>query len=306
MNQSRQRKPRFERTHSGRLAITSRDLSIISAVGRHRFIQSHHLLLLFPGSRQHLVRRLGKLFHASLLARPRAQLWIREKIAPSLACCITVQGRSLLRERGYLPVPSAPRGRATGAALSLAHALRLTDVLVALEAAASNREMTLAWPAAWPSMMVEDFGSQRLQWSVTLQRDQATIRTLLIPDGAFAIRSAGVAARHFILEVDRGTMPVSRRRLTQSSFQRKIFAYQETRRQGVLWKRFEVTAFRVLVVAESRRRLAALQKATAASFKRGESSMFLFAVAAELLAQPDTLSHVWETCAGSPVRLLAD
>ena len=101
-------------------------------------------------------------------------------------------------------------------------------------------------------------------------------------------------------------MPVSRRKLFQSSFQRKIMAYQETRRQGVLWKQFQVPAFRVLVVAESRRRLAALQQATSASFKRGESTMFLFAVAAELLDQADALRHVWETCAGTQVRLLVD
>lgn len=306
MNQSRPRKPRFERKDSAPLAVTARDLSIISAVGRHRFIQSHHLIQLFPGSRQHLIRRLGKLFHAGLLARPRAQLWIRDRIAPSLACSISFKGRSLLRERGSLLVPSVPRVRATGAALSLAHSLRLTDVLVALEAAASHRDMAFDWPAEWPSMKAEDRRSLRLQWSVTLQRDGATMRTLLIPDGAFALRSPGVVARHFVLEVDRGTMPVIRRKLIQSSFQRKIFAYQETRRQGVLWKRFEVPSFRVLIVVESRRRLAALQQATAASFKRGESTMFLFAVASELLSQPDALIHVWETCAGSPAHLLED
>lgn len=270
-------------------------------------MQSHHLLRLLSGSRQHLVRRLGKLFHAGLLARPRAQLWIRDKIAPSLACCLTLQGRTLLRERSSLPVPSVPRLRATGAALSLAHSLRLTDVLVALEAAAAQREMTLQWPEAWPFMPVEEGRSaQRLQWSVILRREQSTLRTLLIPDGAFALKAYDGDTRYFILEVDRGTMPVSRHKLFQSSFQRKIMAYQETRRQGVLWKQFQVPAFRVLVVVESRRRLAALQLATAASFKRGESTMFLFAVAAELLAQPDALTHVWETCAGTQVRLLAD
>jgi hypothetical protein len=270
-------------------------------------MQSHHLLRLFPGSRQHLVRRLGRLFHAGLLARPRAQLWIRDKIAPSLACCLTLQGRNLLRERSSLPVPSVPRLRATGAALSLAHSLRLTDVLVALEAAAAQRDMTLQWPSVWPYMVVkENRCAHRLQWSVTLRRDQSTLRTLLIPDGAFALQAVGGEARYFVLEVDRGTMPVSRRKLFQSSFRRKIMAYQETRRQGVLWKEFQVPAFRVLVVAESRRRLAALQQATSDSFKRGESTMFLFAVAAELLAQADAFSHVWETCAGTPVRLLAE
>ena len=270
-------------------------------------MQSHHLLRLFPGSRQHLVRRLGKLFHAGLLARPRAQLWIRDKIAPSLACCLSLQGRNLLRERSSLPVPSVPRLRATGAALSLAHSLRLTDVLVALEVDSAQRGMSLEWPATWPSTVVEENRCvQRLQWSVTLRREQSTLQTRLIPDGAFYLKAPGGEARYFVLEVDRGTMPVSRRKLLQSSFLRKIMAYQETRRQGVLWKQFQVPAFRVLVVAESRRRLATLQQATAASFKRGESTMFLFAVAAELLAQPDALSHSWETCAGTKVRLFAD
>lgn len=308
MHQSRPRKPRFQRVADApSLVLTSRDLEIFKVVGRHRFIQSHHLLRLFPGSRQHLIRRLGKLFHAGFLARPHAQLWISDKIAPSLACCLTLQGRNLLRERSSLPVPSVPRLRATAAALSLAHSLRLTDVLVALEASAAQRNISFQWPVEWPSMVVEENRrAHQLQWSVTLQRDQSTFRTLLIPDGAFSLQASRGETRYFVLEVDRGTMPVSRRKLVQSSFQRKIMAYQETRRQGVLWKKFQAPAFRVLVVAESRRRLAALQLATASSFKRGESTMFLFAVAAELLAQPVALTHVWETCAGAKVQLLGE
>lgn len=308
MHQSRPRKPRFERVEdSCRLVLTDRDAGILAAVARHRLIQSHHLLRLFPSSPQHLIRRLGRLFHAALLERPVAQRWIKDKIAPSFAYCLARLGWNALRERSSCPVPSLPRLRATGAALSLAHALRLTDVMIALETTALLHNMTLQWPAAWPVLSEEDERQVwRLRWTVLLKRDHSTMRTLLIPDGAFALRSSNGEARYFLLEVDRGTMPVVRRRLFQSSFQRKIMAYKETRRQGVLWQRFQVPAFRVLIVAESRRRLASLQQATAALFKRGDSTMFLFAVADELLAHPDAFNHPWETCSGMQVRPFAE
>lgn len=61
---------------------------------------------------------------------------------------------------------------------------------------------------------------------------------------------------------------------------------------------FQVPSFRVLIVAESRHRLASLQQATVSCFKHGESGMFLFAVASEFLAQPDPFDHEWETCSG--------
>lgn len=309
MNNSRPRKPRFKRvTDIDRLLLTERDLAILSAVGRHRFLQSHHLLKLLLGSRQHLIRRLGRLFHAGFLDRPVQQLYVRDKIGQKIVYCLTTRGLKALSENASYQVPSLPSQKGTAAALSLAHSLRVTDVLVAMKAAAATAQaLTICWPEEWPSGQSElDQRPVRLKWSVTFKTSREVLKTCQIPDGAFSLQSPGSEPRHFILEVDRGTMPVIRRGLSQSSFHRKIISYKETRRQGVLWSGFQIPAFRVLIIAESRRRLSSLQKATASTFKNGKSKMFLFALASELLAQEDALSHGWETCSGKKAYLLTE
>ncbi len=306
MHQSRPRKPRFKRvTDSGRLILTDRDLGILSAVGRLRFLQSHHLLKLLPGSRQHLVRRLGRLFHAGFLDRPVQQMYIRDNIGQMIVYCLTKRGLKALSEHASYQVQSLPNQKGTTVALSLSHSLRVTDVLVAMEAAATARALTIRWPQEWPfGQSAPDRRSVRLKWSVTLKPGHEILKAWQIPDGAFSLQSPDSEPQYYIMEVDRGTMPVIRKGISQSSFHRKILSYKETRRQGVLWSRFQIPAFRVLVVAESRRRLFSLQQATASTFKNGESKMFLFAVASELLVQDDAFRQCWETCSGKKVWIL--
>lgn len=304
MQQSRPRKPRFKRVADAcRIELTQRDLQIVSEVGRHRFLQSHHLALLLRGSPQHLIRRLGKLYHVGLLERPLGQILIRSRVAPSLAYCLTARGRRCLQDSNFESVPSAPRMRATSGGLSLAHALRLSDILVAFRHAAAQNGGSYLSPEDWPGGQAKATASARnFRWPVRI--DESLSKRWIIPDGAFALSWHDDEAKYFVLEVDRGTMPVVRRDVHQSSFQRKVALYKETRRQGVLWKMFQVPAFRVLIVAESRHRLASMQRAAAASFKRGDSEMFLFAIASELLTSRSAWDHEWETCSGRKACLL--
>ncbi|MCW0218075.1 MAG: replication-relaxation family protein, partial [Prosthecobacter sp.] len=280
---------------------------ILSAVGRHRFLQSHHVLKLFPGSRQHLIRRLGRLFHAGILDRPVQQIYVRDKIGQKIAYRLTSRGLKALSEHRSYQALSLPSQKGTTIALSLSHSLRVTDVLVAMEAAATAQGLTFCWPKEWAGVQsAPDQRPVHLKWSITLKTGREVLKTWQIPDGAFSLQSPDREPQYLILEVDRGTMPVIRRGLSQSSFHRKILSYKEARRQGVLWSRFQIPTFRVLVVAESRKRLASLQQATASTFRRGESEMFLFAVASELLANQDLLSNNWENCAESKLSNLVN
>lgn len=296
------RKPRFKRvSDQRRLTITERDLRILMVVGRHRFVQSHHLLKLIPGSRQHLLRRLARLFHANLLSRPREQVYVRDRIGPTFAYCLTTKGEKTLKARSF-PLPPPPKHKAT--VLSLAHFLKVTDVLVTIEADAFSNGLVFSWPFEW-SM---SGGSKNrlpavLRWPVTSKRSLLPLKTWLIPDGAFSLQSPKGRIFYFVLEVDRGTMPVFRRNIFQSSFHKKVLLYKESRYQSVLWKHFQIPSFRVLVVAESKRRIVALQQATAASFKNGKSEMFLFATAPEIPSVEGTGIYKWQTCSGKELVL---
>ena len=137
-----------------------------------------------------------------------------------------------------------------------------------------------------------------------MQQDDERRRVRVIPDAAFAIHDGDTHQAYLVLEVDRGTMPVTRSDPSQTSFLRKVHAYRETRQAGVLWKRWGVPGFRVLVVTESRQRMESLQRATAECFRFGRSTMFLFAVAGDLIESADPLDGPWENCMGDPAILV--
>lgn len=85
--------------------------------------------------------------------------------------------------------------------------------------------------------------------------------------------------RHFYLHfylADRGTMPVVRKGLTQTSFARKLLAYQETWRRGLHKMHLGIPNFRVLTVTTSRERVRHLV-AACRSLPGGGSHLFLFA-----------------------------
>ena len=106
----------------------------------------------------------------------------------------------------------------------LAHALLVSDVMVSLELACRQHgirllhEDELNLPVATP-----------LHWRTRL-RDGT--RLGVIPDRVFALeysdQNGQVQRIYYFLEADRGTMPVVREKLTQSSFYRKLLAYEAT------------------------------------------------------------------------------
>lgn len=301
MSQPRLREPRFVRSDTfPPLAITERDFRILSVIERHRFARSDHVRTAVGGSCQHLTRRLGRLYHAGLLERPRAQLLIRDRPNAHLAYCVTPAGQSFLRERGLPTYASPPRSRGETMALSLSHSLRVTDVMLALERAASASDATFLHRDAWGKDSEENAHLLQMRWSVTIRYDGKRVRCAVLPDGAFALEYSGIRS-YFFVEVDRGTMPVSRGSPEQTSFRRKVLAYKATRDAGVLWKRHEITGFRVLVLAENPRRLSALRSAAASCFQRGDSTMLCFALTEQFLEGREE----WLTCGSVPVRPLA-
>ncbi len=143
-----------------------------------------------------------------------------------------------------------------------------------------------------------------MKWPVRLKIHSRSSTTWVIPDAAFSIRDTADRESFFLLEVDRGTMPVARSDPFQSSFLKKVEAYRESRTRGHLWKRWQIPGFRVLVVTETEERKKSLQAATARCFRHGTSTMFLFAVAHAVLTAADSLDSPWEDCTGRMVGLV--
>ncbi len=113
------------------------------------------------------------------------------------------------------------------------------------------------------------------------------------PDYAFSLGfpAAGRCA-NFLVEIDRGTMPVERSDITQSSIMRKFLAYGAVWRSKLHTRTFGWRNFRVLVVTGSTERAQNMRDVLLRHTGGKGSPLFWFADA-QALATDNTLEHAW-------------
>lgn len=294
------RRPRFKRSPIRPMVLTPRDLDILRAVHRHRLLRSTHLIALSDGSRQTTLRRLQLLFHHGYLDRPLMQLdWYARGSEP-LVYALGSRGAELLEARGEFRrggIRWDTKNRNVSRVF-LHHTLAVAEVMVAFEIACQGREGVQFIP---PEEMLAGApeATRRLRlpfrWQVAVRHDGKLHRLGVEPDKVFGLRFEGEPEhrRHafFFLEADRGTMPIVRKGLGQTSFLRKLLCYQETWRQGLHRRHLGIPNFRVLTVTTSRERVEHLVEACR-SLGGGGSRLFLFADQGAL-GRGTILAHEW-------------
>lgn len=281
------RLPRFERAATvAPMQLTERDHQIIRLIHRHRFLRSHHIVALIGGSPQQILRRLKLLYHNGYLERPRAQLQYYER-GGSKSIAYGLGNKSaivLKRELGVAVHPDSwgEKNHVIGR-VYLEHALFAADVMVAIELACrKNGHVRLLYgeELSLPKKR------QLFRWKVNVNG----LKLGVVPDRVFALDFNGNRA-FFFLEADHGTMPVTRRHLSQTSFRRKLLAYEATWTQNIHRTRFGFNRFRVLTVTTSAARVNSLVNACS-QLKTGHG-LFLFAD--KTILEKDILSSAWQT-----------
>lgn len=293
------RLPRFKRAlRAAAFTITERDREIIRLVHEHRFLRSNHIASLLAQSPQSVLRRLQLLYHHAFLERPRCQLDYYHSGGGSrhIIYGLGSRGAALLREEygGSLPSPrSGEQNRGVGR-IFLEHAVMVSEVMVALELACRQRGTVRLLQGDQLHRRTGSDERKSFRWGVNIRPQ---IRLGVVPDRAFALYSedhdADQNPTYFFLEADRGTMPVRRKNLVQTSFFRKLLAYQATWQQGIHKKEFGINRFRVLTVTGSAERARSLVEAC--SELRSGHGLFLFTDIQTFQAQPDLLNLTWQT-----------
>ncbi len=285
------RLPRFKRASTvAPIQLTKRDRAVIRLVHRHRFLRSSHLIALVGGSAQPLLRRLQLLYHHGDLERPRAQLdyYHQQGGSRRMVYGLGSKAEALLKQEldpGHRPLRWGEKNRAVGR-MFLEHALLVSDVMVAIELACrENGRIRL--------IHGDQIHPKPFRWKVTIN---GGLKLGVVPDRVFALEVTRENGTHeracFFLEADRGTMPVTRRNLSQTSFARKLLAYEATWSQDI-HHRFGIHRFRVLTVTKSAARVKSLVEACS-QLKRGHG-LFLFADRT-VLENPDILfAPIWQT-----------
>lgn len=291
------------------MQLTKRDCEIVRHVFHHRFLRSSQVAALVGGSKQAVLRRLQLLYHHGYLERPRAQIeYYHQGGSRLLVYGLANRGAQLLRDtQGQTsPTPDWSSKNRLAKRLFLEHALLISDVMVALEVACRrNRRVRL--------LNIDELGlpanthtrPNPVGWNVTVN---GSTKLGVIPDRVFALefpdQPTGRNRAYYFLEADRATMPVTRNNLRQTSFHRKLLAYEATWVQELHRKHFGFHRFRVLTVTTSADRMIHLVE-TCALLRRGQG-LFLFTDSNSLAVQPDLLSLSWQSAHKGQVACLLD
>lgn len=274
-------KPRFERAANiSLIQLTERDVKIMRHVHRHRFLRSTHIQQLVEGGTQAVLHRLQLLFHHGYLDRPRSQIEYYRGGSQPMVYGLGNKGAQVLEQQFGIPqqkVDWTTKNR-VGERMFLHHTLSIADVMVTLEQHCHRRANTRLVSSDEMPMTKQDDKSSSIRWDVTVGHDGKAESLGVIPDSVFAIHFEDRPHKSVLvfLEADRATMPVVRHGLKQTSFFRKMLAYQETWRQKLHTSLFGYARCIVLTVTTTAERVENLVNASQKLNNGRGSGLFWF------------------------------
>jgi hypothetical protein len=211
------RRPRFRRaSEPPAFRLTDDDVAIVRQLARHRFLRSTHIAALVARSLDRTNDRLSRLFHAGYLDRPHAQLDRFPSGGSShFVYALADRGARLLIECDgieFANVEWSRKNRLAGRPF-IEHQLEIMDFYVGLQCAARDcADVQLIHP----DQMVATFADQRIAarnpfaLRATLSHRGVMQEIGLMPDLVFGLALTDGSRRQFMVEIDRGTMPVVR------------------------------------------------------------------------------------------------
>lgn len=305
------RRRRFVREEPLAFQLTDRDVAIVRLVAEHRFLSSTHISQLIEAPHKKVCDRLTGLFHAGYLDRPRAQFeHYREGGGSSpMIYALGNRGAGLLDEphrRERASINWAQKNASVGRQF-ISHTLAIADVRVALATSIRRHPgYSILNAETLLRLAPEETRRRERPWLLfsTVPHNGVQLQVGVEPDHAFGIGDAKQSFRAFLVEVDRGTMPVARQQLAQSSFKRKILAYAQARRSLLHQHQFGWKTFRVLVVTSTKERADTILKTIRASAPEQEGFLFLVADRVSLAAA-DIIGYPWRDAKGATHGLIA-
>jgi hypothetical protein len=309
---TRPRRPKFRRAaQPPAFRVTDDDVDIVGLLARHRFLRSTHIAALVDRSLDRTNDRLSRLFHAGYVDRPRAQLdYYPSSGSAPMVYALADRGARLLIERHGLQFSNlecSRKNREAGRPF-IEHQLEIMDFYVALECATRCRtDVALTHPdelvAAFPDQTLRARKVPALP--VKLSHQGIAHEIAVVPDLVFGLMFPDRSRRCFTVEIDRGTMPISRSNFLQTSFERKMRAYLTAHAAGQHERHFGWKTFRALTITTDDYRMQSMIKALRGLHipRSPGPQLFFFCTRADL-STSNPLSHGWCDGNGREVRLI--
>jgi hypothetical protein len=291
------------------MRLTGRDVALLQNIARLRLAASAQLAALDGGSAQNVSRSLLALWENGYVERPEAQVasrFLYEGSRPAIYG-LTRKGAALLREHGLdvrrRLLDGIDKEQAAGWRF-IEHSVSISEFMVRLELALRGRsdvrilergEILEDAPKTDRDRMVKLEASIRL--GGTLRKNA------IVPDALFGLRFDDGNESYFMLEIDRGEMPVERYKNAQRTyFAKKMLTYYEANRQQRHVHDIGIENFRVLTVTTTSERVDRMLAALNGITEGRGSNMFLFTDQATV-AGSNPLDLPWVTGKREAVRL---
>ena len=279
--------------------ITPRDVEIVRQVARHRFLNSTQISDLLAAPHKKICDRLTFLFHGKYLDRPHEH---RKFYRPGggserMVYALATRGAQLLLEHGTRIDPALDWARKNREATHrfIQHTLAIADVRVGLLRGIRSRpgftllepeQLLAAMPPATQAM------PNPWLWKAHVTHNSVAREVALVPDYAFAVIFPDGKRRACLVECDRGTMPIDRSNLDQTSLLKKFLGYTAGKRAKLHQRQFDWKAFRVLIITNTAERAQNLATVVRERVHADGHDLFLITDRASL-ASSDLLAHPW-------------
>jgi len=310
-------RPRVKRFHRAEtpapFQLTDRDLRLLAHVARHRFLSSAHLCALDGGSPQNVLRCLRALFDHEYLDRPAAQkVSLSEQGPRPFVYGLGKKGARALRELGHRiddALDWTEKNKRAGA-IFIEHTLEVADFMTGVELACRTRgDVELMREHEVLALAPEATRTARepLRWKVdkTMMGRRETFS--VVPDGLFGLLFSDETAAYFVLEVDRGTIPLVRTDVAgtpawRKSITYKLATYWEGWKAGQHAKQFGVKQVRMAMVTSSAERVENML-AIVDELTEGRGSNFFLFIDREALRASNPIDAKWTTGKRETIRL---
>lgn len=299
--------------------LTERALRLLADVARHRLIASDDLARLDGGSAQNVKKELRTLWAHGYLIRPGAQLFATSITGPQpMVYGLANKGARLLATHGHridTEIDWSENSRRSGAAFidhSVARSRFMSSVEVAVRGL-DDVELLHASDVIEQSPLATRKARQPLKWEASIPDSDRMVPASVISDDLFALRFSDETESYFLVEIDRGQMPVRRsgnteevvdgKRRMRTHYMHKLATYWYGWKQGRPMQQFGVENLRVLTITTSRKRIETMLDALREVTGGKGSELFLF-IEDNALRATNPLDATWISGKGRECRIV--
>jgi hypothetical protein len=276
-----------------------------------RLASAAQLAALDGGSEQNVSRALLGLWEHAYVERAIGQLQSRLLYKGSYPTIygLTRKGAWLLRKHGYevrRRLLYEIDKQADAGWRFIEHRVEITGFMVSLQLAARGRtDIEVLDRKEILENAPKTRRDRRVRLSTKVRIDGALVQHSADPDELFGLRTVDSENEsYFMFELDRGEMPVHRRKSKdQTYYAKKMLIYHEAFKAGVHGRELGIDNFRVATVTTTPERVAQMIDAQKEMTHGRGSNMFLF-VDEATLAGSNPLDVLWTTGKGGRTRLI--